>query len=292
MAHPTPYFWHAAWPHSISPDNQKNSYLRVVREIIVYEPACLWLVWWEKKSPSDYDPMAGGNGNDLETHIYSADGRIFQVEYAAKCVETNCTVLGICCLDGVIIAVENTRASNMLEATSNPRTYAIDRHIGAGVAGRLPDGNYVVRVARVESIVYRRDFNISISGVALAQRVGTLLHSQTLDGGSRPLGCTMLVASFGDEGPQLHMIDPSGTVAGYHACVAGKGKIVAKTALEGLDFTTLTCEQAIQHAGRILNDAHDPLQDKLWDIEMAWVSEKTGRKFEKVPASMIPAKTK
>ena len=67
--------------------------------------------------------MAGsGAGYDLSTTTYSPDGRVYQIEYAEKAVETSGTAIALCCRDGVILATEKSLVSKMrLRGKSSPR---------------------------------------------------------------------------------------------------------------------------------------------------------------------------
>jgi len=49
---------------------------------------------------------ATGSGYDYSPTTFSPDGRVFQVEYAVKAVEQSGTVLGVRCVDGVVLGVE------------------------------------------------------------------------------------------------------------------------------------------------------------------------------------------
>jgi len=51
-----------------------------------------------------------GAGYDFSAGVFSPDGRIFQVEYAAKAVENSGTAVGIKCVDGIVVAVEKVRS--------------------------------------------------------------------------------------------------------------------------------------------------------------------------------------
>jgi|LauGreDrversion2_3_1035106.scaffolds.fasta_scaffold95484_1 hypothetical protein len=51
---------------------------------------------------------------DLYTTSYSPDGRVFQVEYAAKAVESSGTAVGVRCKDGVVLGFEKLVVSKML----------------------------------------------------------------------------------------------------------------------------------------------------------------------------------
>lgn len=54
-----------------------------------------------------------GTGYDLSTSIYSQEGKIVQLEYAAKAVQNAETVIGVVCSDGVILGSEKIRSSKL-----------------------------------------------------------------------------------------------------------------------------------------------------------------------------------
>jgi len=47
-----------------------------------------------------------GAGYDYSCGTFSPDGRIYQVEYAQKAVESSGTAIGLKCKDGIVLAVE------------------------------------------------------------------------------------------------------------------------------------------------------------------------------------------
>lgn len=54
-----------------------------------------------------------GTGYDLAASTFSPDGRIFQVEYAAKAVESNPTVIALGSKHGVLVAIDQPVASKL-----------------------------------------------------------------------------------------------------------------------------------------------------------------------------------
>ena len=67
---------------------------------------------------------------DQSVSTFSPDGKIFQVEYAQKAVESSGTSVGVRCLDGLILGVEKLLVSKLLVEGSGDRIHAIDDHIG------------------------------------------------------------------------------------------------------------------------------------------------------------------
>jgi 20S proteasome subunit alpha 7 len=88
-------------------------------------------------------------------------------------------------------------------------------------------------------------------------------------------------------GPALYAIDPSGSAHRYYGTAVGKGRQAAKTAIERLDLTALTCAQGVVEAAKILHAVHEG--DKPFELELAWVCDASGRRFERVPAEVAAA---
>eukprot|EP00796_Vickermania_ingenoplastis_P008850 gene8851-6231_t len=229
-----------------------------------------------------------GNEHDQSTDIFSSEGRVFQVEYACKGVENSSSAIAACCVDGVVVAVEKLLTSRMQEPGSNNRIFPVDRQAGICICGMLPDGKAIVSRAREEAEQSREVYSTPILGSVLANRIASYMHVFTTYFSYRPFGCSVILGSYADDGPQLFVSDPSGTVAGYYGIALGKGKIVAKSELEKLDYSKLTCEEAVKKLVNILHDVHDKQKDKLYEIEVAWVCDKSQRRWERVPADLIP----
>lgn len=231
------------------------------------------------------------SGNDTDVSIFSSEGHVYQVEYAGKAVENSGTCIGICCQDGVVLCAEKIFSSKMVDMKESARRcHAVDYHAGVCIAGYLPDGRALVSQARDEAKNMRDMFSVPITGSVLARRVGDFMHVYTIQGGARPFGASAVLAAFGDDGPTLHIADPSGAVVGYYACALGKGKTVAKSQLEEIDFSKITCREAVKKAAAVLYDVHDAAKDKMWEPEFAWVCEESKRRFVPVPENLIPPK--
>lgn len=79
-------------------------------------------------------------------------------------------------------------------------------------------------------------------------------------------------------GPALYMIEPSGLYWGYYGAATGKGRQAAKAELEKLNLHdgTLSLEQGVREAARIIHVAHDDNKDKDFELEMSWISALDG----------------
>lgn len=218
-----------------------------------------------------------GTGYDLSSTTFSPDGRVFQIEYAAKAVENSGTVLGMRCADGVVLAVEKAVVSKMMVGTTLRRAHIVDRHATVAICGLISDGRVIVNQAREECERYREFYGREMPGRVLAERLAHFVHLYTLHWHVRPFGCAVVVGVSGYDGPELYLIEPSGVCYRYYACAFGKGKQAARTELEKLDLRNnegnaiMSCEQAVDKLARILVRVHDEAKDKEYDIEMIWV---------------------
>ncbi|OSX80410.1 hypothetical protein BU14_0052s0026 [Porphyra umbilicalis] len=229
-----------------------------------------------------------GTGYDLSTTTYSPDGRVFQIEYAQKAIENSGTAIGVSCKDGVVMAVEKVVVSKMLVPGTMRRAHLVDHHSGVVISGLISDGRQLATRARDECSSYKSVYDSPIPGHVLAERLANFAHVYTLYAYVRPFGCAALLGAHDDiNGYQLYLVEPSGVSYRYFGAAVGKGKQAAKTALEKLDFKTLTCREAVKELAKIIVDVHDETKDKLYELEMCWVCEESKNKSQLVPQDLV-----
>jgi 20S proteasome subunit alpha 7 len=81
---------------------------------------------------------------------------------------------------------------------------------------------------------------------------------------------------------------------GYYGAATGKGRQAAKAELEKLDLAnpdcTLTLEEAVKEAARIIYVAHEDSKDKEFELEITWISSLKGPskgRHEQVPQELL-----
>ncbi|EGC32092.1 20S proteasome subunit alpha-3 [Dictyostelium purpureum] len=228
-----------------------------------------------------------GSGYDLYVSTYSPDGKLFQVEYANKAVENSGTLVAIKTKDGVVIGIEKLVPSKMLCHGSNRRIHHIDTHIGVGVSGFLADARQLITRARSEAKQYRQVYGQPIPIKVLSQRIASYNHVHTLYGSVRPFGCSIAISGIDQYGPQLYMIEPSGSCIGYFGSSLGKGKQAAKNELEKVKFSEITTREAIKEVARIIYSVHDEVKDKDFELELGWISNETNGVHQLVPKDIF-----
>lgn len=221
-----------------------------------------------------------GSGYDLSTTTYSPEGRIFQSEYASKCVDNSGTALGILFKDGVLLANERAFVSPMLVPGTNRRIFAINRHSALSVAGLVADGKEIVERARDEAAQYKQVYDEEMPPRVLAERIAMYVHAFTQYGSVRPFGATVLLASVDAKTgePSLYTIEPAGTVSKNYGVAVGKGRQLARSAIEKLNLKELPSKDALFNAVKILlkGQDKDTEKERQNDFEYLWIGKETG----------------
>ncbi|KAJ0959745.1 hypothetical protein J5N97_000580, partial [Dioscorea zingiberensis] len=152
-------------------------------------------------------------------------------------VDNSGTVIGIKCKDGV-----------MMLPGSNRRIHSV----------HPADGRQIV--ARTKFLSRN-----------LLNAVASYVHLCTLYWWLRPFGCGIILGGYDRDGPQLYMVEPSGVSYRYFGAAIGKGRQAAKTEIEKLKLSELTCRQGVIEVAKIIYGIHDEAKDKDFELEMSWV---------------------
>jgi len=228
-----------------------------------------------------------GTGYDLSVTTFSPDGRVFQVEYASKAVDNSGTVVGIRCKDGIVLGVEKLISSKMLLEGANRRIHAVHRHVGMAMAGLASDGRQIVTRARSEAASYQSFYGEEVPIGELCDRVAHYAHLCTLYWWLRPFGSSAIMGGYDRDGPQLYMIEPSGVAYRYFGAAVGKGRQAAKTEIEKLNLSEMTCRQGVIAVAKIIYSVHDEAKDKAFELEMSWVCDESNREHQRVPVDLL-----
>jgi 20S proteasome subunit alpha 7 len=231
------------------------------------------------------------SGYDQSVTTFTTEGRVYQIEYAYKAVQKGGTVIGIKCVDGVILGVEKMISSRLLKKNANRLISTISTHAGMALAGMAADGRQLVNKGREEAREYQNQFDHKIPGNVLAQRVAGHVHNHTLYWYLRPFGCDAILSSYSDK-PELYHIEPNGEFYRYNAAASGKHARAAKSELEKLNFATITCREAVVETAKIIYQLHDDNKDKDFELQLSWVCDESNRRHVQVPTDVAEAAIK
>lgn len=188
--------------------------------------------------------FAPSAGYDRALTIFSPDGRLYQVEYAIETVRRGTLAAGVRAKNGVVLFAEE-RIKKLQNPNLSQKLFQIDEHVGAVVAGYVPDARVLVDYARVVAQNHRLLYDEPIEIETLAKRVGDLAQQYTQYAGVRPFGVSLIIAGVDKQGPSIFTTDPSGTYLGYEAIAIGGGSDQVNEYFEEKYDPSISIDEAI-----------------------------------------------
>ncbi|BFI22152.1 20S proteasome subunit alpha 7 [Marchantia polymorpha subsp. ruderalis] len=153
------------------------------------------------------------------------------------------------------------------------------------IAGLAADGRQIVTCARAEAGNYLGFYGEELPTKELCDRVAYYVHLCTLYWWLRPYGSAAILGGYDRDGPQLYMIEPSGVAYRYFGAAVGKGS--AKTEIEKLKLSQMTCREGVIAVAKIIYNVHDEAKDKAFELEMSWICDESKREHQRVPADLL-----
>jgi 20S proteasome subunit alpha 1 len=168
----------------------------------------------------------GQTGYDRHITIFSPEGRLYQVEYAFKAIQTSgLTSVGVRGTDCVCIATQKKTPDKLHDPTSVTNMHKITDTIGIVTTGILPDSRYSIQKLREEAAEFKFNYGYDMPVASLAKRAADIAQVYTQHAYMRPLGVSLIIAGMEIEGesktPKLFRCDPAGYFAGYKATSSG-----------------------------------------------------------------------
>ncbi|VDM99774.1 unnamed protein product [Thelazia callipaeda] len=187
--------------------------------------------------------MSRGSSAGFDRHItiFSPEGRVYQVEYAFKAINsTNLTAVGVKGVDCAVIAVQKRVPFNssivvylqdkLIVADSVTSLYQLTPTIGCAM---VADSKFQVKRAQIEAAEWKYENGYNMSVEQLSRRMADLNQYYTQNAELRSLGCVMLLISYDEEdGPQIFRVDPAGHYRGMRGVGVGVKQQPANSFLE------------------------------------------------------------
>jgi len=222
--------------------------------------------------------MARGSSAGFDRHItiFSPEGRIYQVEYAFKAINsTNLTAVSVKGKDTACIAVLKKVPDKLIVPSSVTSLYALTPSIGCAIIGIVPDCRFQAERLQYEAAKWKYEKGYAIHCDHLARRVADMNQFYTQNAEMRSLGCALLMIGFDDEKnePMLYKADPAGYYTGLVAGSIGTKQQSAVSVLEKKlkKKPDLTGDKTIQLALQCLQTSL-AIDIKSAEVEVAVVS--------------------
>ncbi|GAC95111.1 20S proteasome subunit [Pseudozyma hubeiensis SY62] len=166
--------------------------------------------------------------------IFSPDGRLYQVEYAFKAINTaGLTSIAVRGKDCCVVVGQKKLPDKLIDASSVTNIFNLTPEIGCIMTGRVADARAQVQRAKMEAADFKYKYGYAITPDLLAKRLANMNQVYTQRAAMRPYGVSMiLVGVDGERGPQIFKIDPAGYYVGFRATAAGVKQTEATNFLE------------------------------------------------------------
>lgn len=139
------------------------------------------------------------------------------------------TTVGIACKEGTVLVSDKRATMGTLIAHKIvQKSFKIDEHIGATVAGSVADAQAMVRWMQAESKLYRMRHGVEMSVEAAATLLGNILFSQRY----YPMIVQVIIGGYDGKGSRLFSLDPLGSNIEDRIIATGSGSPVAYGVLE------------------------------------------------------------
>ncbi|XP_065186840.1 proteasome subunit alpha type-4-like [Sycon ciliatum] len=208
---------------------------------------------------------------DSKTTTFSPEGRLYQVEYAMEGINNGGTCLGILASDGILLASERRSTNKLLDkAVYSEKLYLLDDNTACSVSGITSDANLLTETLRLRAQQYLLRYQEPIPVEMLVQQLCDTKQVYTQYGGKRPFGVSLLYMGWDKHlGYQLYQSDPSGNYGGWKATCIGNNSGAAVSILKQDYDESITLENALKLAVKVLNKTLDSTKLTSEKIEIA-----------------------
>ncbi len=221
-------------------------------------------------------------GYDRAITVFSPDGKLYQVEYAAENIKKGWTTIGIKSKYGGVLAAEKRRITALIDMSMIEKIYLIDTHIGASFAGLAADGRILIDYARRAAMNHRFIYDEPIDVELVVRNVCDIKQLYTQHAGVRPFGVALVFLGVDKRGVQLFKTEINGYYFAYLAVAMGSGEQPAMEQLEKGYREDLSIDEMITLALKAIRAAADqPLKPELVELGYVKAEEKVFRKLSR-----------
>ncbi|NOZ77131.1 MAG: archaeal proteasome endopeptidase complex subunit beta [Euryarchaeota archaeon] len=162
------------------------------------------------------------------------------------------TTVGVACNDGIVLASDKRATMGTLIAHKIvQKSFKIDEHIGATVAGSVADAQALIRWIQAEAKIFRMRTGREMSVDAVATLMANILFQQRY----YPMIVQLIVGGVDSRGNKIYSLDPLGSLIEDKVVATGSGSPVAYGVLDdgfeedmAIDDCVKLCVRALRSA--------------------------------------------
>jgi 20S proteasome alpha/beta subunit len=191
--------------------------------------------------------MSGIQGGfDLNTIIFSPEGRIYQLEYINEDIKKKPILFGIKCKDGLMVIGQQKKHKMERNEHGSRGIYSIDRFNLIGGIGINGDILRLVNRAKVDSAKFKEIYSENLSGKVFLARLRELVHVHTMYWHLRPFGCILVLGSVYESKFNLFSIFPNGESIECNYTIHGKNSFILSHYMNDLKLHKYSCKNNLQ----------------------------------------------
>lgn len=219
-------------------------------------------------------------GYDRAITVFSPDGKLYQVEYAAENVRKGWTTIGIKSVSGGVILAEKKKVTPLIDLSSIEKIFLIDTHVGASFAGLAADGRILIDYARRLAFDHRFVYDEPADIEMLVRGVCDIKQLYTQHAGVRPFGVSLIFLGVDRKGVNLFKTETNGYYFSYLAIAMGAGEQPVLEFLEKNYKKDLSIKEVILLGLKALRAASEgPLTPETVELGYITIDEKVFRKL-------------
>jgi proteasome alpha subunit len=219
-------------------------------------------------------------GYDRAITVFSPDGKLYQVEYAAENVRKGWTTIGIKSVSGGVILAEKKKVTPLIDLSSIEKIFLIDTHVGASFAGLAADGRILIDYARRLAFNHRFIYDEPADIEMLVRGVCDIKQLYTQHAGVRPFGVSLIFLGVDRKGVNLFKTETNGYYFSYLAIAMGAGEQPVLEFLEKNYKKDLSIKEVILLGLKALRAASEgPLTPETVEMGYITIDEKVFRKL-------------
>jgi len=172
--------------------------------------------------------------------------------------------------------------SNLLTDNSRfvSKIFIINNKIGIAGTGLYPDLKKVIKRAKRQAQIFKRNFGENISCKELTKQLSSYIQEFTQSNSTRIFGVNLFVGGFDVDGPVVYRIDPNGSFVKIKGGSIGKfsnelNEIIIKRLSKNLKF-----EDLLKIVVNSINETPDAYDSNI-DIDIGCVDYKSNFKIYK-----------